>query len=855
MIFLRTMVILLLAACTHADDARIPPGVDLHAHHLSLNIDPSDYEFNGVSDMQIEVHTPTNTLYFHALGLNLGDTQLLKDETTIELKVKTNEYGRVSAHAEQDIHAGFYTLSVGFTATYDRRGMGIYKVEQGGNAMVFTQMEPEFARRSIPCFDEPQFKVPWTLSLHVPARNVALANAPVDREEAGHVYFKPTPPLPSYLLAFAVGPFEKVDVEGLGVPGHIVCPPGQSNLTHLAASMTPPILRAMEHYFGSPYPYQKLDQIAVPEFNFGAMENPGLVTYRDTILLTDTNAVSSRQKQGLAKIIAHELAHMWFGNLVTPKWWNDLWLNESFASWMAQKIAEDVFPDFEFGTQDIDAKRRAMKADALPSAYAIRRNVDGPYDKTTLFDALSYSKGMAILNMLENWIGADQFQKGMARYAKKYAWKNTDAFDLARALEGAGAREITPVMRAFTTQPGIPLIEIQKISDNQIRIKQSRYRVLSDRSAYPQTWPIPITLDLNTGSQRISQRVLLDKEQTVINLQLPFSLTRYGTFYPNAGERGYYRWVLKDFPPPHLARLQIREQLGYLDNLEASLQAGAIKPVDFFNQLKSFAMVQHPEVLRRLAQSLSSAKNDLIDDSMTAGFAAYVEDLLLPGLDTIGWEAKTGDGPQTHRARASLFEALGFLSENSPVLERARQKVFIYQQAPDAVDPNLAATWIKLAAIRGDRILFQNYQEHFESEENPVIQQYYLNGLGYFRDKDIALEALAYSLTDDVKPQEWGRIPFTLANHPPLHTTVFDWYKSYYETIRSKVPDHYLHWHVWICAKRDLDVLEQGRRFFLHADRVNQGIRIEYQKVEEVVQQRLALYESDQTALQKYFLP
>ena len=365
-------------------------------------------------------------------------------------------------------------------------------------------------------------------------------------------------------------------------------------------------------------------------------------------------------------------------------------------------------------------------------------------------------------------------------------------------------------MRAFTTQPGIPLIEIQKISDNQIRIKQSRYRVLSDRSAYPQTWPIPITLDLNTGSQRISQRVLLDKEQTVINLQLPFSLTRYGTFYPNAGERGYYRWVLKDFPPPHLARLQIREQLGYLDNLEASLQAGAIKPVDFFNQLKSFAMVQHPEVLRRLAQSLSSAKNDLIDDSMTAGFAAYVEGLLLPGLDTIGWEAKTGDGPQTHRARASLFEALGFLSENSPVLERARQKVSIYQQAPDAVDPNLAATWIKLAAIRGDRILFQNYQEHFESEENPVIQQYYLNGLGYFRDKDIALEALAYSLTDDVKPQEWGRIPFTLANHPPLHTTVFDWYKSYYETIRSKVPDHYLHWHVWICAKRDLDVLEQG---------------------------------------------
>jgi alanyl aminopeptidase len=370
---------------------------------------------------------------------------------------------------------------------------------------------------------------------------------------------------------------------------------------------------------------------------------------------------------------------------------------------------------------------------------------------------------------------------------------------------------------------------------------------------YTQVWPIPVSIGLSNGTQTFEQRLLLGPSKTYLNLEIPLSLTRLGYFYPNADEKGYYRWQLEGFPAVKPEHLELREQLGYLDNLAALLQAGAVSPMEYFEHLAAFKTSRAPEVLLALTDRFSDFHFDLVDDTMQAGFARKLEAVLIPGLDAIGWDAQPDDGAQTHKARAALYDTIGMLSRNIGILERARQKVAAYQQSPEAIDPNLASVWIKLAALRGDRALLTNYQQHFEEESDPQTQQYYLNGLGYFQGESLALEALAYTLTDAIKPHEWGRIPSNLSGQPALQELVFNWYKTYYDTIRKKVPDQSLRWHVWLTVYRDSELFEKGRVFFLDPARTSQGIELEFEKAEDVLIQRLALYAPHRGALQAFF--
>ena len=857
--FLFTTILLTLTFL-HADEARIPLGTELITQQLSLEIDPGKDSYRGKATLLFELSTETNAVYFHADQLTLEKAVLSMGDRALAITLSSNAFHRVRAEANNTLTPGSYALTIDFSAKYGRRGTGIYKVDREGTPMVFTQMEPEFARSAFPCLDEPSFKAPWEVQLIVPDHCLALANAPVQTQTntdgLSTIQFAPTPPMPSYLMAIAVGPFETVNVPGLEFDARIICPPGQTNLSRQAAAVTPALVKSLETYFASPYPYKKLDQIAVPEFNFGAMENPGLVTYRDTILLIDTDAAAVQKTKGQIKTIAHELAHMWFGNLVTPEWWNDLWLNESFASWMAQKIAEEVHPELKFNDQDIASRERAMGADSLPSAYAIRREVDGAYDKTTLFDSLSYSKGMAILNMLEYWVGEETFRNSMQSYMKKFAWENADAFDLAQALEQSETGDITPIMKAFTTQPGIPLVHFKKISDNQIKIEQAPYQLLSDTNEHRSTWPVPVMIELFNGSKHYHQRILLGKKPVYVNLELPLSLTRTGYFYPNANEKAYYRWTLEGFPPVNFEQLGLRERLGFLHNLRAQLDAGVIDPTDYLDQLKVCAPERDPALLITLTHMLTSVSLDLIDDTTRPGFATFVESLLIPALDDMGWDARENEDAQTPQARASLISTLGFLSKNIGILERARQKVAILQHSPDALDPNLLPVWLKLAPIRGDHALFQMYQQQFETVEDPNLRQYYLAGIGQFTNSTTALEALAYSLSDAVTPQEWARIAFSISEQSPANREmVFNWYCSYYNSVKQKVPRHYMNWHVWLAVARDTALLERGHTFFFEEGRKTQGIEIEFKKAQEVVRQRRALYQPHKKALQKYFSP
>jgi alanyl aminopeptidase len=860
---LTPILLCLLPAHLSADleQGRLPAHVQPLEQALHLQVDPTAESYSGMVEILLHFRAASSSVWFHASGCNILIQDLRQGETEWAVNLTTNDNDLVRADFTEELPRGKYTLRLAFERPYERRGTGLYKVVYGGEAYLFTQMEPEFARRAFPCFDEPGFKIPWTLELSVPTNVTAVANMPVIGEETvegrRRFRFKQSPPMPSYLVAFAVGPFEQTPVAGMSVPGRILAPRGQSGRTGLAAKMTPQVLQPLEDYFGMAYPYEKLDQIAVPEFNFGAMENPGLVTYRDSVLLLDADNIAIAKQRGAAMIITHELAHMWFGNLVTPRWWNDIWLNESFATWMARKVAQEVYPEFDLQTADLRGRRRAMQADMLASAKMIRREVDGAYDKTLLFDSLSYSKGGAILGMLENWMGAEAFRAGMQQYMEAHAWGNADAFDLAAAMEDVGAVGVNEVMKAFTTQPGVPLVKIERVSDNQLKLSQQRYVMLSDERAYDTTWTIPVVIRYSTGRQDFTQRILLSRREQYVNLEVPISLMQRGAFYPNADARGYYLWTLEgdnlaELPGRLIKHLSVRERLDYLDNLAARLHGGGMLSDSYLKALQDFKRDPAPEVLTDLAGKLEEFTRDFIHDGNRTNVSAFVRDVLGPGMKRIGRLPAENETAFTITTRARLIGLLGQVGRHTSILRQARREAERFLDEPGAVNADLAAVWIRLAALEGDQALYDRYREVFESTENPAHRQYLKNGLASFEDPAIKDQALGYSLTEKVRPQEWGAFARNGSGMRGQRKRVFEWYRQHFDAIKVKVPEHYICGHTWMVAGRDENLFREGETFFMDEARRSQGIEREISKVRDVMRQRFALIKREQERVDRF---
>ncbi len=388
-------------------------------------------------------------------------------------------------------------LGFEYEAPLDEIPESIYRVKQDDGWYAYSQFEALMARQAFPCFDEPGFKTPFRVRVRVPKPLVALSNAPVadvhpDGETHEVFEFAPTAPMPTYLVAFAVGTFAKhqADVaaeaaglpEGQTLPHNVYTVAGKKHLASYAGAQATPILRALTQYFGSPYPYAKLDQIGVPTFLFGAMENVGLVTYRQNILLVDETRASHRDRALARSVMAHELAHMWFGNLVTPAWWDDIWLNEAFATWMANKVLERIAPELEAPLWAVSGMLEVMQEDALGSATPIRKTITTTGDIKNAFDGITYEKGSAVLRMLETWIGKDNFQRGVRAYLTHHAWQNATMADFMRSIAEQTALPLERVARSFIEQPGTPLITLQSSCEPtadgvklRLNLKQERY--------------------------------------------------------------------------------------------------------------------------------------------------------------------------------------------------------------------------------------------------------------------------------------------------------------------------------------------------------------------------------------------
>jgi alanyl aminopeptidase len=849
----------LLAAAPAVAEAPASPrlGTDVVPvfQSIRLDADARKADYTGSVRIELDVRRPAPMFALHALEMALKRVTLSGPAGEVPATHSGGPLGRLEIRPAAPLAPGRYVLEIDFANEYDTHATGLYKVAVGDEAYLFTQFEATDARQAFPCFDEPAFKFPYQVTVVVPEGHLAVSNTPVESEEKAWdgfrtVVFARTKPLPSYLLALATGPLETVPIPGMSVPGRVVTVKGASGMAGEAVRTTPRLLASLERYFGRPYPYEKLDLIAVPEFWPGAMENPGAITYRDTILLLDAKGASVAQRQAHTSINAHELAHMWFGDLVTMEWWDDLWLNESFASWMGDKATQEAFPELRVDVSDVAVLQGAMVTDARLSTRTIRQPVTTLDNLLQSADTLAYQKGEAVLGMVEAWVGPETFRKGVLDYLAAHEWKNATAADLWRALGKAAGRDVGATLATFLDQPGIPLVEVEPAGGNRVRLSQRRF-LNSGVRAPAATWKIPVVLRYRAAGAVKTRTLLLDAPSQTIALEGAPEWV-----HPNVDQRGYYRWsvppaMLTALAGPGRASMGVRERVGFVGNASALLDAGAVRGDQYLELIAPFAGDDDPEVVAAVVTSLNKVKNAFVTAELRAPFAAYIRRVLGPALARFGVERRAGEPEAVSLLRPQLLLWLGRDGDDPAALAHAAAVARAFM-AGEAADPSVVPVALQLHALGGDRALFDEYRRRVETARVPADRARYLNALGYFRAPELVDAALAYVLEGPLRPQELFAIPTAISTTVAHDGRAYEFLVGHYPAISKRVPPMFLAFMPHAAGGCSLARAEKGRAFFSDPAHAAPGMEKEIAKMTEAAKDCAALREREGAAVAAY---
>ncbi|MGB7192145.1 MAG: M1 family metallopeptidase [Collimonas pratensis] len=672
------------AAATPNDTAplgKLPRWALPLAYQLDFRVDPRQSEYSGGATIDIELKQAADHLWLHGQDLSVVKVTLTDSKNQVhaaQYKVAAQKEGVATVEFGQTLPAGRYRMVLEYSAPFNQQLEGVYKVSSQGAPYVITQMEAISARYAFPGFDEPSFKTPFTLSLTVPENQVAVANTRQVAEqklEQGwrKLSFAATKPLPTYLVAFAVGPWDVVAGQQIpatqwraqATPLRGIAPHGEGERIKPALAQTPAIITALEDYFGFGYPFDKVDLLAAPDFAAGAMENPGLVTFRDYLMLLDANSPANNVR-GSFNVTAHELAHQWFGDTVTMPWWDDIWLNEAFATWMQAKITQQLHPEYRADLELINGANYAMQSDSLVSVRKIRQPITGNGDIETAFDGITYQKGAAVLNMFERYLGADTFRQGVRSYIKQHQFANATADDLVSALAKASGKDqrFSKAMQSFLDQAGVPLVETTLSMENGkavLHLKQQRYLPLGSAGDAKRLWGIPVCVRYSVaGGDAKTQCELLDQAQG--KMVLP-GATASSWYMPNADAAGYYRF---DMARADLARLtgsltQLpdTEQLAYADAINAGFGRGDLDAAAVLAAAPQLAQSTTREVATALIPTLKwLEKHEVRSDAQRERLTALARKMYLPRLQQLGYQRRAGESQDDALLRAALAQFL-----------------------------------------------------------------------------------------------------------------------------------------------------------------------------------------------------
>jgi puromycin-sensitive aminopeptidase len=751
-------------------------GGDKRNFRLSKDVLPSRYELRfelefdtwtstGWERIALRSARPSREITLHAIELDIvGATIDAKNK--LERAELDTEAETATLRFASEIPAGEHILEISWKGGIRDSLRGLYRSLRGEERYAATQFEAADARRAFPCFDEPEFKARFTLELIHPAGNAAVANMPIASEEElderrSRTLFRETPKISSYLVAFTVGPYEFTPTVTTpsGIPVRVCLPPGLAEQGIYARDAHVRSVEWLQDYTAIPYPYIKVDAIGIPDFEAGAMENPGAITYRTRLLAADDRNASIQTLKGIFSTAAHELTHMWWGDLVTMRWWTDLWLNESFASFVGEKATAALNPEWRYWRDFVADNTSAFNLDALASTHPISVEAKSAEEASQRFDAISYTKGAAVLRMIEGYLGEETFREGVRIYLKRHAEANASADDFWRALDEASGQDVTAIANAWIKEPGHPLVHIsaeQTAGALELELRQERY--FSDSSAKPtgQMWPVPMVIKYGTADGIRERRFVLRRERETMRLEG----ARW--FFPNAGGRGFYRFAFTsvegDLLDQGVAQLSAEERLALLDDLWALVRHGKATLATFLRRVETLRGEQDRAVLASIADALTWLANYAVRDATERPFARLVEDLFRPILDAAGWRPADGEDSDAREKRTRAIGMLGLYARSDDIRREAQRLVRAHLDDEERLHPDVAGTVVAVAATIGDDRLWDRYVARMQQAQATDAQEEtrFRQGLVFFEDPALARRTAEAVFSPLVRVQDRG---------------------------------------------------------------------------------------------------
>jgi puromycin-sensitive aminopeptidase len=779
---------------------RLPTTVTPKRYELRLAPDLKTCTFSGEEAVEVVVSQPTFEVVLNALELEIDHASVEQNGRAYQATRIEMEPARERAHIHfpYALEPGEWKLKISFRGILNDKLHGFYRSQYTDSAgrshtVATTQFEATDARRAFPCWDEPALKALYKVTLTIDENLTAISNSAIEQERRlgngkKEVVFKDTIKMSTYLLAFVVGEFEATDPIDAGTPLRIVHVPGKRHLTEWAKQIGAFSLKFFANYYGIPYPGDKLDLIAIPDFAAGAMENLGAITFRETALLIDEKSASRAELERVADVVAHENAHMWFGDLVTMKWWNGIWLNEAFATFMEMLAVDAWKPHWRRWDSFAVSRAAALAIDALKSTRSIEYTVLSPEDCRSMFDVLTYEKGASVLRMLEQYLGGEEFRKGISLYLNKHKYANTETSDLWDALQEATGQPVRRLMDSWIFQPGFPIITAQAANDGcTLKLSQQRFFYLPPERPEPQLWHVPMKLRVKTDSGEQDLRILLTDRETTVGLpgKLQWVLV-------NEGGSGFFRVrysaELLEALTANARRLTPIERFSLVSDTWAATLAG-LKPLkEFLAMARSFRDETDLNVWRALTGAFNYLDIIVTPDQRPA-LAKAVRDLLGAAVARLGWNADPSEDELTRQLRAMLIGILGTLGEDQQVQARARELYNEWTQDPARADRDLMPQLITILAHTGDRARYEEFKQRFKNARTPQEEQRYLFSLANFRDLELLQQTMEMTLNGEVRTQNAPFLMNSLLANPVARYQAWDFVRKNWDVMVQRYPD------------------------------------------------------------------
>lgn len=756
------------------NNVRLSPHIIPVEYRVTLRPDLEAHVFEGEEIIDIKIAEATKKITLHAKDLNIALAQLQKGKRTIDAVISYNDETETATFSfPATITPGTYKLHIVFKGILGDNMRGFYKsqyiLDGKTQTMATTQFEATDARRCIPCFDEPAHKAVFHVKLVVPINKTAISNTlPIDimEHEAGFktVTFAPTPKMSTYLLAFIVGDFEFTEKKTKnGVLVRVYAIPGKKDQTRFSLDCAVKVLEFYEDYFDIKYPLNTLDMIAIPDFASLAMENWGAVTYREIGLLVDEKTTSARSRQMVALVIAHELAHQWFGNLVTMEWWTHLWLNEGFASYIEFLAVDHLFPEWDIWSQFAYMELgTALRLDSLKHTHPIEIEVHHPNEIGEIFDEVSYSKGSSVIRMLAGYLGEKDFRDGLRHYLKKHSYKNASTVHLWESFEKISKKPVRQVMQNWTAKGGYPLVEVINKKEG-FEIKQSRFlsSTLSKTEIKDATlWSVPVNYISDRG---VTHEMLLTKKKDL----MPRSPDLWHKF--NVGETGFYRTKYDTAQlgelvrPIEEGRLPAIDRLGVIRDLFILSESGDFSTVDALAFAKHYKGETDYTVWIEVLSGLSHVYNLVEGTKAKDGYKKYALSVVQEAAETIGWERRTNEDHTTTMLRSSLLFHAGMYGD--PKILAHAKKLF-KNRSVEPINPDLRGMVYNLVAMNGGKKEYAEIRDMYLKADSHEEQNRLLYALGNFSDPKLISDVLDFALSKQVRLQDRnGIFGSVLANH------------------------------------------------------------------------------------------